>query len=765
MTDPRLIVGGHVHATADKITHNARTLFGPDYKSVPINGTVLSVKKEKSKPTAKRATTTVEVEFSVQGDAKRRKTLTLQSLKKDWQPRASCPLCPLAPPPLPPVANPPQDDMLPPQDMFVSPPEEPVAASQPEQPAAAVAQEPVQQPETAGAAVSEPNSAGDTTATSPSAPPIRSGTGPLGQLKPGARPVAEAHGRKWYDPDDIDGRHVRETVEREWLMQDAHGTQIGPMKPPPGTPLTHLDAFLIMMPPDQLDTELRLMNENLKAKKKSEATMGELLKFYGVCILVSRVRPHARRDLWNAESDSKYVAAHDFSKTGITRHRFEDMLGAWEFSDFVKEKPADMPYSDWAWSKLDGYVERLNKHMAKRYSPTEQICIDESFSRWYGLGGHWINIGLPHYVAMERKPEDGCEIQTCCDAKSGIMMSLKLVKGKSDESASEETSGDVVPHGTKVMLELLEPWSKREGTPRLVAADSYFASVPAVKELRKNGFVFIGVIKTATKEYPMAYFNQAELQGKGDYKYLVSVDEETGEVEMIALLWADRNRRHFIGNAEGIELAEPIFRTRWTQVEESESEAPLRLELEIQQVTMSKTYYDICGAIDQLNRQRQDDLEFERFLRFKSFEKRVGSTILGIIIVNAMNFHQILAGNACDETPHKWFCTLADQLIENKIDEMNNGRVTRSRAQPASAVADTQVPFKAIPQNLVTQVKKQPKDGSTTNRSKQLDCRVCGKKTTMTCNVCSTPAKVYHVCGAMSSRDCWAKHLADKHSD
>lgn len=277
--------------------------------------------------------------------------------------------------------------------------------------------------------------------------------------------------------------------------------------------------------------------------------------------------------------------------------------------------------------------------------------------------------------------------------------------------------------------------------------------------------MFIGVIKTATKEYPMAYFNQAELQGKGDYKYLVSVDEETGEVEMIALLWADRNRRHFIGNAEGIELAEPIFRTRWTQVEESESEAPLRLELEIQQVTMSKTYYDICGAIDQLNRQRQDDLEFERFLRFKSFEKRVGSTILGIIIVNAMNFHQILAGNACDETPHKWFCTLADQLIENKIDEMNNGRVTRSRAQPASAVADTQVPFKAIPQNLVTQVKKQPKDGSTTNRSKQLDCRVCGKKTTMTCNVCSTPAKVYHVCGAMSSRDCWAKHLADKHSD
>jgi hypothetical protein len=61
---------------------------------------------------------------------------------------------------------------------------------------------------------------------------------------------------------------------------------------------------------------------------------------------------------------------------------------------------------------------------------------------------------------MDRKPEDGWEIQTCCDAKTGIMLSLKLVKGKAGESASEETSNDEVPHGSKVMLKLLEDLSK-----------------------------------------------------------------------------------------------------------------------------------------------------------------------------------------------------------------------------------------------------------------------------------------------------------------
>jgi hypothetical protein len=45
-------------------------------------------------------------------------------------------------------------------------------------------------------------------------------------------------------------------------------------------------------------------------------------------------------------------------------------------------------------------------------------------------------------------------------------------------------------------------------------SDSYFASVPAVEELRKRNLLFIGVIKTATRQYLMAYFNMSNFQGK-----------------------------------------------------------------------------------------------------------------------------------------------------------------------------------------------------------------------------------------------------------
>ena len=33
-------------------------------------------------------------------------------------------------------------------------------------------------------------------------------------------------------------------------------------------------------------------------------------------------------------------------------------------------------------------------------------------SRWYGNGGSsWINIGLPCYILVDRKPDKGCKIQ------------------------------------------------------------------------------------------------------------------------------------------------------------------------------------------------------------------------------------------------------------------------------------------------------------------------------------------------------------------
>ena len=76
---------------------------------------------------------------------------------------------------------------------------------------------------------------------------------------------------------------------------------------------------------------------------------------------------------------------------------------------------------------------------------------DESIAHWYGLGGFWINIGLPQYIAQDQKPEDGCEIQNCACGVSGVMMHLKLVKTAEAKDHNVEEDEDGIPHGAKIL--------------------------------------------------------------------------------------------------------------------------------------------------------------------------------------------------------------------------------------------------------------------------------------------------------------------------
>ena len=50
----------------------------------------------------------------------------------------------------------------------------------------------------------------------------------------------------------------------------------------------------------------------------------------------------------------------------------------------------------------------------------------------------------------------------------------KLARNEADQENDEDT----IPHGTKVLKELVMPWSN---TDRIVSVDSYFASVPVAE--------------------------------------------------------------------------------------------------------------------------------------------------------------------------------------------------------------------------------------------------------------------------------------------
>ena len=587
-----------------------------------------------------------------------------------------------------------------------------------------------------------------------------------------------AHGRKWIQKDNEMTDDINGSVpSRTWYMIDEFGDRIGQHDKERVKCMTPLDVFLLMFPPTHLLKIITLTNDKLRKIGKKATTKGEIAKFFGILLLATRYEFCSRRDLWSSRSISRFVEAPKFGqKTGMSRHRFDELWQTITFSNQPAERPDEMSSEEYRWKRVDDFVEAFNEYRQSNYHPSDWICVDESISRWYGLGGHWINIGLPLYVAMDRKPENGAEIQDCCDGRSKIMLRLRLVKGvREDErqaaaaAAAGEGEDQDGLHGTRVMKELVSPW---KNTNRIIAADSYFTSVPCVEVMSNLGLRMIGVVKTATRQYPMGYLQNVELPQKGDYKALVNIDSATGK-KMLALVWVDRERRYFLSNCSNITPGTPYSRIRWRQQEDVELNIePDRVEVTIAQPKVCETYYRICPKIDQNNRSRQANLKLERKLHTKDWSMRLNLSILAIIMVDCWNFISGVLESEVDMNENDFYVFLAEGLIENNLDSTQRQR--RDRNNSSNYMPSGSSPLHRNDGSYssglgchLTPTKRRKKDKP--DQCFQHRCAACGRKTTHGCSIClnsedAQKQKKAYFCHTRYGRECFADHIMMEHS-
>jgi hypothetical protein len=134
-------------------------------------------------------------------------------------------------------------------------------------------------------------------------------------------------------------------------------------------------------------------------------------------------------------------------------------------------------------------VTNFNNHRVSTFYPSLELDAGKLMIPWYGHGSNYINIGLPHYVVMDCKPNNGDEIQNLADVSSGIMIFLKVVKSADEEKAIKKDL-DLDPKevaygkGTKVLVKMTKTW---HGSNCLVTMDAYFASTKAALALKKGG--------------------------------------------------------------------------------------------------------------------------------------------------------------------------------------------------------------------------------------------------------------------------------------
>ena len=332
-------------------------------------------------------------------------------------------------------------------------------------------------------------------------------------------------------------------------------------------------------------------------------------------------------------------------------------------------------------------------------------------------------------------------------------------------------------HGCNVLYELVKPFAN---TDAVVVADSYFASVGAAIRLKEIGLRFIGVVKTATKEYPMRHLASVVLpEGRGSRCGLLTTDEHTG-TQLLAFVWVDRDRRYFISTCSSLAEGNIICRQRWSQVNKEVNAEPERQERRIRQPKAAETYYTGCSKIDQHNRHRQDTLRLERKLQTNEWHKRVNITIMGMIVVDAY-----LLGKACSSystggngggtqrlqlnDPNLFIERLAEQLIDNDYDRRttrHNTKRSREVMMPATTVIDTSL---YLTNTTPTKRLKKNKTTGKLSQCKQGRCMVCKKAyPTTVCRECQKaqpdPTKTQYWCCKSGSK-CFDVHVRSCHPD
>ena len=393
--DSRRVVGGTAWAKATHVSRDARRIYGAEVDKKWLRGTVIEVMTSRPEG-SKRATTMIKARFQV-GDTEKVKCINLAQTKKE------------------------DPNMI----QEASSPRS--SATQVE----GVSHENPEQSSTPGLVNNNtPPRATDIAVPKTLETPATGTTSSTGSTGNSSRvPVFTCKdGSEWYEGETdlpTNGPFVRKT----WKMTDQYTGQEYTPGCDPNKSITSLEFFMAVFPKEQLSFIVEKTSDKLVSEGLPKLTKGEMLKFFGILILITRFEFGERASLWSSQSRCKYVPAANLGeKTGMSRDRFTAILRHCVWSHQPSIRPAGMSSEEHRWKLVDGFVKRINEHRAHYMVPSWLICADESISRWYGLGGHWINMGLPMYVAIDCKPEDGLEIQDSCCAKSGILLQLKLVK-------------------------------------------------------------------------------------------------------------------------------------------------------------------------------------------------------------------------------------------------------------------------------------------------------------------------------------------------
>ena len=254
------------------------------------------------------------------------------------------------------------------------------------------------------------------------------------------------------------------------------------------------------------------------------------------CLLAAIPSEQGGEQLWETACMKGVCARPELGKI-MKLKRFKQLKGLYPAAFAASEETTEHS-GNWSpiegvsatndpWKQIQLLVNDFNATIKKNYVSSDRLCLDESMSAWrprqdkYG--------GLPHISFIKRKPKPlGTEFKSVADAESGIMLHLEIQRGKGEmNDAAYKTELGATAACTKRLAE-----ATSNGECDTFYGDSWFASAKTANEIKKLGHHFVGIVKTAHRNFPKVFLEQTMSDWPGG-TYLV-MKSKFGKIGVIS---------------------------------------------------------------------------------------------------------------------------------------------------------------------------------------------------------------------------------------
>lgn len=579
-----------------------------------------------------------------------------------------------------------------------------------------------------------------------------------------------AHPAGQADAEDDDGEE-HEVAGQLWRKRDPHfvSTDLreqARMKPTlnkGGLVLDGISAlFTFLLPPKWITLILEHTNPLLNEHDAVNAKLseGELLRFMGYMLSLSIHSGIPLGKMWSRTPlpDSTATPPH-MGRFGMSHNRFM------KIKSVLRTGPSDdasFQANDWCF--CEPLLDAFNEHMQNQIIPGWLLGADESISAWRGKAGKGDITKCPHLMFVKRKPEPlGAEFKNIGDALSGMILNMEITKGKAELIKPKFWSKENGATAATTMR-LSEPWF---GSNRVVAGDSWFASVRTAELLAQNGMYFIGDVKTGTRRFPLELLKEATHEDNGSWAVFTSELQLGGDRTIPVYSVSHRRGQSLHGFVAtcGTTLPGKGHNAYFEDDEERTMAETVEHEIARKCPRVLNDFTLAQPTIDRHNRYRQHILAMEKRFITNSFTFRFFTTMLGMLAVNAFFAHRYF-NNA-----------LAEFKIE--IDKLALALINNPKIGPPTQQQQRSPGGSRSPSSLAASPDGQPhilaplRQLDSYKGGKQQRCIICNERTIWFCTTCTTgPHALVPLCPEVSrgrrhkagfacTHRCLLKHMAN----